>query len=202
MAQKTAPYVFPLAELEEFGFAVANRFKACLLQGAPELGWRGLNDGPQFTNRKGTGAGRDETLTTKATVVFYDDGRGALPHVMIVGITANGGREEWGDDEWLVECTATLDCYANQAMPNATSPGINAKTADEVLGSFVWGLVDTYEVMTHWGFTNPQVKPEAQGAMNRDGTPFEFHFPLTVSFEVYMSRHPAPPPEPAPPSNP
>lgn len=195
MAEQVEPYVFPYSDVARFGIACAERLRDLLLNGEPSYNQPGLATdaedipgAPQFINRQGGGGGRDETTTVKAEVVFAEDKSG-LPHVRIVGIQPRGGREEWGDTQWLVPVVISLDCYANQFNPGANTLGIDANNADAILGGFVWDLVNRSEVMTLNGFTFPQIDPNAPpGATRRDGSPFEYYFPITINCEVYMNR--------------
>jgi hypothetical protein len=186
----TTPYVFPASARESLGIAVATRFKEMLLQGAPSVGKAGLNVRPVFRNREGKGGGRDASLNTKAQVIFFDDLRPGTPYVVILGIRRDD-TETWGDDDEqeIMTCTAALDCVSNQFVPKTTTKGVDAATAHAVLGNFVEDFLNHRDAMTTWGFCEPRVRPEGPaGAMDNEGLPMKFHYPLMVQFEIYVER--------------
>ena len=197
MANEPEAYVFPAGDLASIGIAVATRFRAMLMDGSaldgdeeplfPDLS--GLNDGPDFTNREGSGRNRDATHLVKAGVVFADDMSTGLPHVRVIGIRPNGELTDYGEEQSTLLITIALDCYANEFMPGTVSGGIDPMTSDQILGSFAWRLLSHYANMWAWGFTDARVSTEPPpGVTNKDGTPFEFHYPLTVDCEIYISK--------------
>lgn len=191
MNVQTVPnYVFPRESREEIGVTIANRVKDMLLTGSPLRGQDGLSTRPKFINRRGAGGDRDKTLTISPEVRFIDDGPGSIPHVLIVGIQADTGFDEWGDDQWILEVTLSLDCRASGMMPEGTTVGFNEGRADAVLGDFVWSFLDNKDVMVEWGFCNSETRkePPGGGAVDKNGAPLNFQYPLTSRFEVYVWR--------------
>lgn len=186
----TTPYVFPASVRDSLGIAVATRLKEMLLEGAPEVGQDGLSERPVFLNRQGAGGGRDEDLTIKAQVVFFDDLKPGTPHVVILGIRRDD-TEKWGDEDEqeIVTCTAAIDCVSNQFVPRTMTPGVDAATAHATLGNFVEDFLLNRDAMTLWGFCEPRVRSDAPfGATDKEGLPMRFHDPRMVQFEIYVER--------------
>lgn len=180
---------FPASDLKTLGIAVANRLRDVLETGASELGFAGLNAEPIFINRRGAGGGRDQTTHTVAKVRFFDDVASGVPEVVIVGIQAQSERAGYGDELWAQTCLAVLDCNTNQFQPGSLSEGIDAATTGAILGNYVEAMLRNDELMMRTGFTDPRVAPGAPpGVLGKDGVPMEFHYPISVQFEIYISK--------------
>lgn len=182
-------FAFPSSDEKRLGIAVANALRDLLREGDEAMGLAGLDSEPLFVNRRGAGGGRDATTTTTATVRFFDDLPSGVPEVVIVGIEAAGERQGWGEEFEVQRCLAVLDCNTSQFHPGALSNGVDAATAGALLGNTVEAMLRCDELMTARGFTDPRVSATAPpGVMGKDGIPFEFHYPITVQFEIYLSK--------------
>lgn len=180
-------YVFPASTRVQQSVAVALRLEDYLRENhessedGNEYSITGLDSGPLFKVREGSGAIGDEPVFSAAKVIFPDDEKPGVPFVRIAQVIPQGSPMPWGEDEEVTQWQVTIDCDASE-YSDVVTENENPAGADAVLSNAVWSLVTHFEAMGKAGFVNADA---TTGALDIRGV--EFRIPITVTFETYTS---------------
>jgi hypothetical protein len=175
-------YVFPAAVRAELAIAVAVQLQTYLETGDTDFDLVGLNEAPLFLLRAGSGEAGDESEYSGAQIIYPDDEQPGAPFVRVLEVTPTASPEDWGDDQESSSWRVVLDCNANEFQGTVTE-GHAPGGADSLLSDAVWNLLSHFEAMQEAGFYNANATPG-----NLSGEGIATHLPITVTFEIYVSK--------------